>query len=46
MRQLMEAFGERFSPASKEEASFARGGDTFGLPLADVLAFAVRHERV
>jgi len=46
MRQLMEAFGERLSPASKMDASSARGGDTFGLPLADVLAFAVRHERV
>jgi len=46
MRQLMETSGERLSPASKMDASSARGGDTFGLPLADVLAFAVRHERV
>ena len=46
MRQLMEAFGERFGPTSKVDASPTRGGDTFGLPLADVLAFAVRHERV
>ena len=44
MRQLMEAFGERLSPASKVDASSARGGDAFGLPLADILAFAVRHE--
>ena len=44
MRQLMEAFGERLSPASKVDASPTRGGDTFLLPLADVLALAVRYE--
>ena len=44
MRQLMEAFGERLSPASNVDASFARGGDALCLTLADVLAFAVRHE--
>ena len=46
MRQLMEAFGERFSPASKVDASSARGGDTLRLPLADALSFTVRYERV
>ena len=44
MRQLMEVLGKRLSPASKVDASSARGGDTFGLPLADVLSFTVRYE--
>ena len=46
MSQLMEAFGERLSPASKVDASPTRSGDTFGLPLADVLALSVCYERV
>ena len=45
MRQLMEAFGERLSPAAKMDASSARRLDALCLPLADVLALAVRHER-
>ena len=44
MRQLMEAFGERLSPASKVDASFARRRNALRLSLADVLALAVRHE--
>ena len=44
MRQLMEAFGERLSPASKVDASPTRRRDALRLPLADVLALAVRYE--
>ena len=44
MRQLMEAFGERLSPASKVDTSFARRRNALCLPFTDVLALSVCYE--